>query len=144
MRYSVPETGRGFEGGLRNRRAGIRFARPAGDIIGRRRFWPKGFAPPAARESDRLDQRSDEPSEHTDAPLARPTPRPAPRSRAIMLKPLPPGTHRIPLPHGGRPRSYLLHIPPGAGPFPLVMMLHGAGGSAEVAAAGRQFDAGIE
>ena len=51
-----------------------------------------------------------------------------------MLKPLPPGTHRIPLPHGGRPRSYLLHIPPGAGPFPLVMMLHGAGGSAEFAA----------
>ena len=46
----------------------------------------------------------------------------------------PPGDHRILLPHGGFQRSYQLHIPPVAGPFPLVVMLHGAGGDAEFAA----------
>ncbi|WP_020470589.1 alpha/beta hydrolase family esterase [Zavarzinella formosa] len=50
------------------------------------------------------------------------------------LKLLSAGTHRIPLPHGGHRRSYLLHIPPGAGPWSVVMMLHGAGGTAEFAA----------
>ena len=50
------------------------------------------------------------------------------------MHPLPPGDHRIPLPHGGRRRSYLLHVPPGAGPWAVVMMLHGAGGTAEFAA----------
>lgn len=40
---------------------------------------------------------------------------------------------RVFIPHGGLVRQYLLHVPPGDGPFPLVMMLHGAGGSAEVA-----------
>ena len=49
------------------------------------------------------------------------------------MKPLPPGSHRIPLPHGGHRRSYLLHVPPGSGPFPVVMMLHGAGGTAAFA-----------
>jgi len=42
--------------------------------------------------------------------------------------------HRVSLPHGGILRSYLLHVPPVPGPWPLVMMLHGAGGSAEFAA----------
>ena len=41
---------------------------------------------------------------------------------------------RVSLPHGGLDRSYLLHCPPAPGPLPLVMMLHGAGGSAEFAA----------
>lgn len=47
------------------------------------------------------------------------------------MKPFPPGTHRVPI---GVRRSYLLHVPPGRGPFPMVMMLHGAGGTAEFAA----------
>lgn len=45
-----------------------------------------------------------------------------------------PGDHRARLPHGGLDRSYLLHVPPAPGPFPLVVMLHGAGGSADFAA----------
>src|SRR5690242_15319095 len=44
------------------------------------------------------------------------------------------GDRRVSLPHHGLVRHYLLHVPPGRGPFPLVMMLHGAGGSAEFAA----------
>src|SRR3954447_16034671 len=46
-----------------------------------------------------------------------------------------PGDHRVHLTHGGLDRSYLLHLPPVSGPLPLVMMLHGAGGSADFAAA---------
>lgn len=72
---------------------------------------------------------SKKPSENDEAPSVELPPRP----EAIVLKPLAPGTHRIPLPHGGHRRSYLLHIPPGSGPFPLVMMLHGAGGTGEFA-----------
>jgi polyhydroxybutyrate depolymerase len=41
---------------------------------------------------------------------------------------------RVSLTHGGLDRSYLLHLPPTPGPRPLVMMIHGAGGSAEFAA----------
>jgi polyhydroxybutyrate depolymerase len=41
---------------------------------------------------------------------------------------------RVLVTHGGLDRSYLLHVPPTAGPVPVVMMLHGAGGSAEFAA----------
>jgi polyhydroxybutyrate depolymerase len=41
---------------------------------------------------------------------------------------------RVFLSHGGLDRSYLVHLPPTSGPWPLVMMLHGAGGSAEFAA----------
>jgi polyhydroxybutyrate depolymerase len=41
---------------------------------------------------------------------------------------------RVSIPHDGLVRQYLLHLPPGPGPLPLVMMLHGAGGSAEFAA----------
>src|SRR3954469_13705971 len=51
-----------------------------------------------------------------------------------MSRALPPGDHRVSLPHGGLDRSYLLHVPTNPGPLPLVMMLHGAGGSAEFAA----------
>jgi polyhydroxybutyrate depolymerase len=41
---------------------------------------------------------------------------------------------RVSIPHGGILRHYLVHVPPGSGQFPLVMMLHGAGGSAGFAA----------
>lgn len=44
-----------------------------------------------------------------------------------------PITKRIPLPHGRDQRSYLVHTPTGVGPWPVVMMLHGAGGTAEFA-----------
>src|SRR5687767_11496619 len=44
-----------------------------------------------------------------------------------------PGDHRISLSHGGLDRSYLLHLAPAPAPLPLVMMLHGAGGSADFA-----------
>src|SRR5262245_12983596 len=44
------------------------------------------------------------------------------------------GDHRADFPYGGITRSFMLHIPPRAGPFPLVMMLHGAGGGADFAA----------
>ena len=40
------------------------------------------------------------------------------------------GSHRHRLPFGGLDRSYILHRPAVKGPTPLVMMLHGAGGSA--------------
>ena len=45
-----------------------------------------------------------------------------------------PGDHRISLNHGGLDRSYFLHLPPAGGQLPLVMMIHGAGGSADFAA----------
>ena len=45
------------------------------------------------------------------------------------------GDHRISIPHGGIRRSFLLHVPPQMGRCPLVMMIHGAGGSADFAAA---------
>ena len=48
--------------------------------------------------------------------------------------PFPAGDHRVNLPQEGINRSYLLHVPPHAGSIPLVMMLHGAGGSAAFAA----------
>ena len=41
---------------------------------------------------------------------------------------------RVSLNFQGLNRSYLLHVPPQTAPFPLVMMLHGAGGSADFAA----------
>src|SRR5438093_13438402 len=44
------------------------------------------------------------------------------------------GDHRVFIPHGGLRRSYLLHVPTRTGSLPLVMMLHGAGGSADFAA----------
>ncbi|HKA05603.1 MAG TPA: PHB depolymerase family esterase [Gemmataceae bacterium] len=44
------------------------------------------------------------------------------------------GDHRVDIPQGGINRSLLLHVPPQSGPFPLVMMIHGAGGSADFAA----------
>jgi polyhydroxybutyrate depolymerase len=42
-------------------------------------------------------------------------------------------SQRVSLSHGGLDRSYLLFRPEGDRPLPLVMMLHGAGGSAEFA-----------
>ena len=44
-----------------------------------------------------------------------------------------PRAQRVSLPYSGLVRSYLLYHPPGAGPFPFVLMLHGAGGSADFA-----------
>src|SRR5262245_49254155 len=43
------------------------------------------------------------------------------------------GDHRVCIPHEGFRRSFLLHVPPRTGPVPLVM-IHGAGGSADFAA----------
>jgi polyhydroxybutyrate depolymerase len=51
-----------------------------------------------------------------------------------MSREFPPGGHRVSLSPGGHDRSYLFHVPPALGPLPLVMMLHGAGGSAQFAA----------
>jgi polyhydroxybutyrate depolymerase len=43
------------------------------------------------------------------------------------------GDYRAVIPHGGINRSFLLHVSPQPGPLPLVMMIHGAGGSADFA-----------
>jgi polyhydroxybutyrate depolymerase len=45
---------------------------------------------------------------------------------------LTPGDHDLRLEHGGRERSYLLHVPrrSGASPLPLVLAFHGGGGNA--------------
>jgi polyhydroxybutyrate depolymerase len=51
----------------------------------------------------------------------------------LMLS-IAPGNHRLSLRHDGLDRSYLLHVPTAAGPLPVVVMLHGAGGSADFAA----------
>jgi polyhydroxybutyrate depolymerase len=48
--------------------------------------------------------------------------------------PLRPGDHRIDLDHGGRSRTYLVHLPPAAAagkPLPLVLNLHGAGSNGQ-------------
>jgi polyhydroxybutyrate depolymerase len=47
---------------------------------------------------------------------------------------LAPGDHRIALQHGGRQRSYIVHVPPAAGaprPLSVVLNFHGGGGNAE-------------
>ncbi|WP_319956962.1 alpha/beta hydrolase, partial [Micromonospora yasonensis] len=46
----------------------------------------------------------------------------------VVAEPAPPGTSPLADPWGGRPG--LRHVPPGEGPFRLVVLLHGAGGSA--------------
>lgn len=47
--------------------------------------------------------------------------------------PLGPGDHHLAIQSGGRTRDYVLHIPPDlpAGPRPLVLELHGGGGTAQ-------------
>ncbi len=43
-----------------------------------------------------------------------------------------PGNHTFRLRHGGRSRSYIVHVPPGAvGALPVVLAFHGGGGNAE-------------
>ncbi|HWN55566.1 MAG TPA: PHB depolymerase family esterase, partial [Methylomirabilota bacterium] len=47
---------------------------------------------------------------------------------------LEPGNHRVSLQHGGRPRSYIVHVPPAARhgqSLPVVLSFHGGGGNAE-------------
>jgi len=44
--------------------------------------------------------------------------------------PLPAGDQTLSITVGGQPRSVILHVPPGAGPMPLVVALHGNGDSA--------------
>ncbi len=43
---------------------------------------------------------------------------------------MPAGAQEIRLRHGGHDRLYELRLPPARGPMPLVVMLHGAGGTA--------------
>jgi polyhydroxybutyrate depolymerase len=52
--------------------------------------------------------------------------------RAPAAGSLAPGDHELRLEHGGRERSYRLHLPPHAGahPLPLVLAFHGGGGNA--------------
>lgn len=48
-----------------------------------------------------------------------------------------PGTHRLTVRHGGRPREALVHVPPAVAdgrPLPLVMAFHGGGGSMDLQA----------
>ena len=53
--------------------------------------------------------------------------------RASSSGAAPPGDYRIMLDIGGRPRDYVLHVPADlpAGPRPLVLELHGGGGTAD-------------
>ncbi|NIR45795.1 MAG: polyhydroxybutyrate depolymerase [Gemmatimonadetes bacterium] len=45
---------------------------------------------------------------------------------------LAPGDHTITLAHAGRPRAYIVHVPPDTSrPLPVVLSFHGGGGSAE-------------
>lgn len=47
---------------------------------------------------------------------------------------LEPGNHRVSIQHGGRPRSYIVHVPPAARDgqsLPVVLSFHGGGGNAE-------------
>ncbi len=55
------------------------------------------------------------------------------RAPARTRSPLSP-SHRIELDWQGHSRRALLHLPPGPGPFPLVMALHGTGGTARLMA----------
>jgi len=46
----------------------------------------------------------------------------------VGAAPLPPGDHDVALTHGGRERSYIVHVPPTTGaPLPVVLSFHGAG-----------------
>ena len=57
---------------------------------------------------------------------------------------LKPGDHTFQLTHGGRERSYLVHVPPTADPtqpIPVVLNFHGGGGNAETQQASSGMDA---
>ena len=51
------------------------------------------------------------------------------RRNVFSLAPLTAGSHTLSLPHEGRDRPYLLHVPPGATAeaSPLLVELHGRG-----------------
>jgi para-nitrobenzyl esterase len=68
----------------------------------------------------------------------------APDPPSTSTKALPPGDHSLRLQVGGRERHYLVHVPPGYNgqtPVPVVMMLHGGGGTSEAAAIETQWSA---
>jgi len=53
---------------------------------------------------------------------------------ALAAAGLEPGNHRVSLQHDGRPRAYIVHVPPAARdgqPLPVVLSFHGGGGNAE-------------
>lgn len=61
---------------------------------------------------------------------------PAAPDPSTDTKAWPPGDHSLRLPVGGRERHYLVHVPTGyhgQTPVPVVMMLHGGGGTSEAA-----------
>jgi len=53
------------------------------------------------------------------------------RTRTTTENILRPGDHEFTIRHGGRRRSYIVHVPPGAtGELPVVLAFHGGGGNA--------------
>ena len=55
-----------------------------------------------------------------------------PREQRAQVPGLTSGNHEFSIRHGGRRRTYLVHVPPGAppSPMPVVMAFHGGGGNA--------------
>lgn len=53
------------------------------------------------------------------------------RSQTATASVLRPGNHEFTIRHGGRRRTYIVHVPPGAtGALPVVLAFHGGGGNA--------------
>ncbi|MGP3919863.1 alpha/beta hydrolase family esterase [Nonomuraea sp. 10N515B] len=68
------------------------------------------------------------PAPRPPAQAAVPSPTPSPTSGCQAAQPLQPGGHT--LTHGGQQRRFLLSVPDGAGPHPVLLDLHGLGSSA--------------